>query len=124
MTEFEYIEVIQANQEFLRSAAMDFATVFFAYAITAHLVGKSLTKPIAILISVIYSLFLLGPFSGILGPMNTEIDFLYEAKERFPDSVFFASQVGNMVIFAAITFVPTISAWVASLFYMHGYVRR
>ena len=124
MTEFDYIEVVQANLEFIRSAAMDFTTVFFAYAITAHLVGKSLTKPIAMLISVIYTLFLLGPFTGILGTMNTQLDFLYEAKRLFPESVFFASQVGSTFIVLAVVFVPLAAAWVASLFYMHGYLRR
>lgn len=123
MSEYQYFEAIYLNMEYLRAAAMDFTTVFFAYAVSAHLVGRSLGRRTAILTSTIYSLFLLAPFTAIIMTGRGHTGLMERATTTYPDSVaFFIPH--NALVMIPITFLPATIAWIVSLAYMHGVVRK
>ena len=122
MTEFEFIEAASMNLEFIRSAAMDFITVFFAYVVTAHLAGKSMQTTVAVALPFLYTLFLLGPFSGIIGTTIAHVNLVNEAIRQYADSVVFVAEP-NEVLYLITAFVPSSIGWLFSLVYMHKFVR-
>jgi hypothetical protein len=124
MSEFEYIDAYQNGIELIAMAAMDFSTLFFAYVVAAYLVGKSIRKPIAIAMSTIYSFFLLGPFAAMFSTQLSVNNLLAEALQIFPNSAYFKDQAPSVVFGMLVGFTPGLVAWIASLFYMHGYLRK
>ena len=66
MSEFEFVEIFHLNAEYLGTSAMNVFSIFVAYTLAAHFAGKQLSRNVAIFVSAVYSLFLLGPFVGIL----------------------------------------------------------
>ena len=123
MTEFEFLTAIGDAFGFSVQAAMGFFTVFGAYVLTAHFAGKALSKPVAISISVLYSIFLSGPVTGIfLAAYKVEhLENLYF--EQYPAGEIVRS-FGSPEILLFIIAFPLLLGWLASLVYMHGYIRK
>ena len=122
MSEFEYIETTMILTEFMRNAAMDFVTVFFAYCVCAYLVGKSLPKIVAVGVTIVYIAFLLNPVFGIIGITENLIQLSERESEAFPDNFLFADGSPGIAFRAVTLFVP-ILAWASSILYMHAWVR-
>lgn len=122
MSEFEYVESLIANISFVRAAAMDFVTVFFAYCLAAHLVGSQLQRIVAVSMSAIYSLFLINPFLGMLAGMNSQIRMQAIAHSQYPDSAFI-QEASNSSLVILMVVAPPLLGWLASLLYLHVFVR-
>jgi len=123
MTEFEYIEAASIAIEFVRSAAMDFVAVFFAYCVCAHFAGSSMPRRVAMGVSLIYTLFLLNPFAGLFGGMTNYLSLMSAGFENFPHSAFFR-EAPNTVVPRLLVLTAPILGWLASLAYMHFWIRR
>ena len=67
MTELEYLEVGILSGDLTGTAIMNFVTVVFAYTLMSHFVGKGLPNSLAVGASIIYSFWLIGPLSGVVG---------------------------------------------------------
>ena len=123
MTEFEFIQASQLAFESLREGAMNVITVVFAYVVAAYFAGRKLTRTASVLVSVVYSLWLIGPFWGVISSvagMLATADAFYLA---FPDS--FASFPPSKARYSLylLATIPMLLGWVGSLVYMHGYIR-
>ena len=123
MTEFEFLTATDAALGFAVEAARFFFTVFAAYVLAAHFAGKSLSKLVAVLISVLYSLFLTGPIAGIFESIESFAHLQTLYFQQYPDGVIVRRRdfPGTVLL---ITVAPLVLGWFASLFYMHGYVRK
>lgn len=123
MTEFELIEVSVLVVEGFSNAGMNFVTVVFAYIAAAHFAGEKLSKTAAVSISIIYSLWLLGPLSVFLGYTELGNQTAAEYERLYPDG-YAKSEQSNQIATMSLIFAPYILGWVGSLVYMHGYVRK
>ena len=65
MGEAETLEIFYMQAQVLQSMGMDALSIFFAYVICTHLVGKNLSRPIAVGLTIIYSVFFGGQLVGI-----------------------------------------------------------
>ena len=122
-TEYEFLSAIDAAFGFAVAAAMVVYSVFGAYVLTSHFAGKSFSKFVAISTSVLYSLFLTGPIIGIF--LNVyqwdHLRSLYFL--QFPDGELIRGTLSPEAALMAIV-GPLFLGWLASLVYMHGYVRK
>jgi hypothetical protein len=109
--------------EFIRSAAMDFVAVFFAYCVTAHFVGKQMNGSIAVGVTAVYTLFLLNPFLALIGVTDSYLDIVSSAIGLYPDSAFFET-VPNDAFLRLVVLAAPLLGWMASVFYMHGWIRK
>ena len=124
MTEFEYVEAFGSLSELGATNAMDFITVFFAYVVTARFAGKEMGKWLAISVSILYSLFLLGPLGGMTIRADQLHSIILEAQILFPDSVYFRRLPSNLPAALAATLGPCVLGWIFSLLYMHKIIRN
>ena len=81
-----------------------------------------LPRLVAVTISTLYSLFLIGPIGGMYGSTFAMIAMHEEAVGEYPDSADLQNVIVSdaFVLFAA----PPVAGWIASLIYLHAYVRR
>lgn len=124
MTEFEALELIDILQSRVASSSMDCITVFFAYVVCVYLVGKTLVPKLAIGISVLFSCFMLGPMTSIaVNAYNLSVTATrYE--DKFGSTDIWLGPAMSPVLMVSLTMMPLILAWVAALWYLHGYVRK
>ena len=123
MTEFEFLSATDSALAFSAEAAMGFFTVFGAYVLTAFLAGRSFSKVAAILVSLLYSFFLLGPIAGILMSIDNLEHLLTLYFQQYPDGVIVRRRVSyETLLFLILS--PLLVGWLASIFYMHGYARK
>ena len=125
MSEFELFQVMDMQQNRVASNVMNFITLVFAYAVAAFLVGRILSRLIAIALTLVYSMALIGPFLGTFvaarGLANTGEIF----RSNFPDSLLLMNQnwTSNVPI-VSVAILPMLLGWSISVLYMHAYVRK
>ena len=112
MSEYEAFDLMIAAQAEGGRSFMTFVTVLFAYLVCTHFIGATLSRGVAITMSVLYSLFALLPVLGFYSA--TEIVFTAVEMQgklpTFPESLSaFGMYMPIVVIF---------SGWALSLFYM------
>lgn len=100
---------------------MDFVTVFFAYAVSSHMFGNSFSKPVAIAVTVIYSLFSLVTFFTLVDSTFNATELISGLNTSHPDSVY--EVAASTTLGLTVTLGPLIAAWLASVIYLHVYVR-
>jgi len=123
MSEFEYIEAAQLAMNWLIDGSINTVGVTFAYIVAAHLAGVGLSKLAAVGLSVLYSLFIIGPVSGMLGGARNHVFTVMHYHEAFPDGWAFGD-TPDFLYLIAITIGPLFLAWLGSLSYLHLYVRK
>ena len=123
MSEYEFLTAIDSARSFAVQAAMGFFTVFGAYVLTAHFAGKSFSKFAAGSISVLYTLFLTGPITGIITNIfeAARLEVLYFS--QYPTGGIVQHKASPEVLIMVMV-APLFLGWVSSLVYMHGYVRK
>ena len=91
--------------------------------LTAHFAGKTFSKLVAMSISTLYSLFLTGPLTGIFLNVYSvaHLEALYF--EQYPRGQIVRS-LGSPELLLFIIAFPLLLGWLASLVYMHGYIRK
>jgi uncharacterized membrane protein YecN with MAPEG domain len=124
MTEFEALELIDILQSRVASSSMDCITVFFAYVVCVYLVGKKLVPKMAIGISVLFSCFMLGPMTAIAVNAYNLSAMATRYEDKFGLTDIWLGPAMSPVLTVSLTLVPLILAWVAALWYLHGYVRK
>lgn len=126
MTEFELISLVNIASENIGIAAMNIATIFFAYIACSYLVGKKLTTMLSIAISISYTFFIIGPFFAIGLAVGDMVAISSNYIASYPDGVMVTrySAFTTELAFLFVTLCPPFLAWLISLAYMHFYVRR
>ena len=123
MTEYELIEVSLASLEGLGYAGMNIVAVVFAYVVAAHFVGKKLSRAAAVCLSIVYSLWLIGPSIGFIRHLELTITTATEYLRLFPNG-YAAEQPGNFVTSLILVYGPYFMGWIGSLIFMHLYIRK
>ena len=101
---------------------MAFFSVFGAYVLVAHFAGRAFSRFVAITTSVLYTLFLTGPVTGIYLSVQQGRNLREQYYLQYPDGAILQDVLPAAVLFAVIVF-PLFLGWLASLIYMHGYIR-
>lgn len=123
MTEFEILKLADIYLTRMAVASMDITTVFFAYVVCAFLAGSKIRRLLAVGVSVMYSLFLLGPTAVLFTGSRYLATTYQQYNTLFPHGAFPAWTDSSWVI-TTLPIVPVILAWITSLIYMHAYVRE
>ncbi len=121
MSEFEFIEAYHLALDLVVNAAMNSVVVTFAYIVASYMAGEKLSKVAALGMTAIYSLFLLGPLGGMFGGCTRIIKTVERYFEIYPEGWAFQQMPGIDLYF--VTLIPVLLAWLASLMYLHLYVR-
>ena len=124
MGEAETLEIFYMQAQVLQSMGMDALSIFFAYVICTHLVGKNLSRPIAVGLTIIYSVFFGGQLVGIFATTGQLSATAYTYMAAFPENPygFDSSALSTMGFVSGL--LPLVCGWIASVLYMHAYVRR
>jgi hypothetical protein len=123
MTEFESYEAAMLALEMSVSASMNFTGYVFAYLVAAHVVGKSLPRNVAIGMSIIYTMFLVVPFSGAISNLHSSYEAHNQILEHFPDSWTIIESLIPFQVLAFLWGLPMLVGWLGSVYYMHGFAR-
>lgn len=124
MTEFEFLEAVYLASDSLATSAINFFTIFLAYVIAAHFAGKGLSSVVAGFVSIVYSLFLVGPSIGIIRGTEAAQNLTIQYHMQYPDGVLFPSANVGLSLLLVFTLGPPLMGWVGSLVYMHVVIRR
>ena len=122
MSEFEFIEAFHLAQTWLIEAVMSGVAIISAYIVATYIVGEHLTKKVATGMTTIYSLFLIGPIGGVAEACRMMINTVEQYFATYPDGWAFVGTPGVGLYYT--TLLPLVLTWVASLYYLHLYVRR
>jgi hypothetical protein len=124
MSEAEVLELIDILFGRVGSSSMDCITVFFAYVVCVYLVGKKLVPKLAIGVSVLFSYFMLGPMTVIaVNAYNLSV-MATRYEDKFGPTDIWLGPTMSPVLTVSLSLVPLILAWVAALWYLHGFVRK
>ena len=124
MSEFEFLEAVNFVAANLANSAINFFTVFLAYVVAAHFAGKTLSRLVAVCVSIVYTLFLIGPSVGIVNSSITALDLRIHYHIQYPEGVLMSLPSVGIGTLLAFTLVPPLLGWVGSLVYMHAVIRR
>ena len=123
MTEAEYLEIMEMVYVNIPDASMNFTACVFAYIAAAYFAGAKLPRLIAVGTSIVYTLYLLGPFLGVFLGSLRWLKVCNAYQNDFPNTVL-NTPISNPELMVTITCSPLIIGWVASLLFMHLYVRK
>ena len=123
MNEYELLEAIRSAQDSAANGSMDFVAVLFGYIAAAYLVGKDLPRAVAVLVSLLFSGWLVARVLGVYASMNQLLILISRYQHEFPESPLFSADMPQWVPMA-IALGPLILAWMASLLFLHIYIRR
>ena len=98
--------------------------MFFAYVVCVYLVGKKLVPKLAIGVSVLFSYFMLGPMTVIaVNAYNLSV-MADRYEDNFGPTDIWLGPTMSPVLTVSLSLVPLILAWVAALWYLHGFTRK
>jgi len=104
-------------------ASMNFLAIVAAYLIAAYVAGKKLPRSVAVGTSLIYTMFLVPPFTGMAGNLRRVYDLGNHLEVNFPESVLSTSSGTSFEAIVILFGIPMIVGWLGSIYFMHGYIR-
>ena len=122
MNEFEYYQVFNMARSGVPNAAMDFIYLVFAYIIASYLAGKELPRFIAVAASTVYTIALIGPLFGVLIGISQAIQISSEYQLAFPEGGLLQGRVDSWFAYV-IAVSPLIVGWLASILFLHIFIR-
>ena len=123
MSEFELIEAWYLGGQSLANSFVSSSTVIFAYIVVAHFIGKSLDSKIAIALTALYSLFLVGALGSRVPALAQLYAVALEYSQRYPDGVGLIEHPPLNLLYM-VGLMPFVLAWIASICYLHFHIRK
>jgi hypothetical protein len=123
MTEIDFVEIQLMAILGIDAVAINFLTVVFAYVVAAYVAGQKLSRITAILLSTVYTLWLVGPLLGMVTFLDTAVINVTEYQILFPSGGRLPRGLGSTVGYV-LTLGPLITGWIGSLLFMHVYIRN
>lgn len=123
MSEFEFIEAAHLAMDWLVNASMNSVAVTFAYIIASYFAGSGLSKFSAIGLSLLYSLFLIGPMSGIVVASGRYIQTTGQYHIEYPDG-WALQEIPSLSTMLVMGLLPVALGWLASIAFLHLYIRK
>jgi hypothetical protein len=121
MSEAEFIEITIAIQAEGGRAFMDFVTVLFGYLAATHFLGPRLSLSFAVLISALYSAFIVFPAVAVTRVLNRAFEMGRDYPEFGLDSAIYGPHALHLWIY--IPAIVIFLGWAISIGYM-AHVRR
>ena len=123
MSEFEYFEMQNMAYSGIPISASIFIYLVFAYIVASYLAGDKFPRFIAVSASIVYTLALIGPLAGVTTNLLQSAVVYEEYKSAFPDGALLRSDLGsNFSLIVSLS--PLIIGWLASIMFLHLYVRK
>ena len=123
MSEFEYYQAVKIASSAIPGASMNFVYLVFAYIVASYLAGKELPRLIAVGASIVFTLSLIGPLAAVVIGVGQSTDLTLEYQLVFPEGTLFRVNV-NSVFAYVVTITPLFVGWLASVLFLHCYIRR
>lgn len=115
MTEYEVIDALSSLRSEGAEHVMNFVAVMFSYVFVAYVVGKKLTTAQALVVTVMYTIFVPGPILAIYETMSIAQDI----HQIYGEGVSVATSVTGWLLTAPIAVPFTlVFAWIVSLVFM------
>jgi len=124
MTEYELVDLSMTALAHLSTSGLGFASITFAYLLATFVVGRKLSRGIAICMSGIYTLTLFGPMMGMVGALWRMNWTTSEYLRLYPEGSAFGDGSGVSGVSFVLTLFPFVLGWAASVIYLHAYMRR
>lgn len=124
MSEYELLDLILGAGDSMVSTGLALLTVLFAYVVAAFAAGARLSRTAAISISVLYSLWYMGPLLAFISSLDFLLRTAEEYRSMFPEGYAVVSDPPNRLLRLTTSAGPYILGWLGSLVYMHLYVRK
>ena len=113
MSELEYLTALSTLRTEVGFHATNFFTIWTAYMVAAYLVGEKLSLTFSLLVTILYTTFLIGPATAILTSIDTAYFIGTEYYAMYPDSL--VAPVPQNVGFAVS--VTAFSSWLVSILF-------
>jgi hypothetical protein len=123
LTEFEFVEAAGIFSGEIGQAPTNMITVIFAYVVAVHFAGKDLSKTVAISISLIYSLWIIGPMINFVFSWNQYMTILDLYHSAYPEGQALRRFLSGKSFIIIVSLAPFIIGWIGSLLYTHRVVR-
>ena len=123
MSEFELVEIIYLTRQQISTLFTEASSVTFLYILVAHFAGKNLPTTIAIGLTSLYTLFLLGPLGAYVAINFEQQATSLEILDKYPDNILALGVLPTWGILI-LGLGPYLLAWAGSIFYMHRHIRR
>ena len=124
MTEYELMDVILSAGDSMASTGLALLTVLFAYVVAAFVAGARLSRTAVISVSVLYSLWYMGPLLAFISSVDFMLRTVEQYRLMYPEGYAITSDAPNRLLRIATSAGPYVLGWLGSLVYMHLYVRR
>ena len=121
MTAAEIADLLLTTQDLVAQTAMDFTSILFAYILVAHFAGPTLSRVQILLITTLYSLFLVAVASGFLSTINQLIFLTTEFHRLHPHEAAGLAAATDTPLDNALGFINALvlfGGWALSLAYM------
>ena len=86
MTELEFYELSSVLRSETGSHAMNFFTIWSGYMIAVYLVGEKLSRAFSILISILYTLFIIPPAAALFNSLNILYILSVDFVDQYPNT--------------------------------------
>ena len=123
MTDVELFDALMRSTELAVLASMNFLAILVAYLVAAYVAGRRIPGAVAVGTSIVYTMFLIPPFSGLVGNLRRAYDLGSVLHSQFPDSPLAGDAVVPFYVSVALFGVPMTASWLGSLYFMHLYMR-
>lgn len=124
MTEIEFAELWFMAIESGYNTHMMLITSIFAYIVAGHFVGKTVTKGIAVGLTVVFSIFSLNTLLNVFGNVMHLKLISAHYYESFPHGYAVPPVNMSLGLIITVTAAPTIIIWVGAIYYLHFHVRK
>lgn len=113
MSTSDYIELLLLARQAGAGSAMNFVALVFAYFVMVYFVGTRLTKFQILLVTTVYTIFLIFPMNGAIQDFRTTNALAAEFHANFPaEATKFIAETPTMWQFFV---VAAIAAWILSI---------
>ena len=123
MSEFEMFEALMMSVEISVLASMNFLAIMVTYIVAAYVAGKQIPASIAVGTSIIYTMFLLPPLSGVIGNLSRAYEIGGLLTATYPDSPVAVDANIPLEVILIFTCIPLIAGWLGSIYFMHMHIR-
>ena len=123
----EFVEIYYLTVGGMLNNFVVMSTGISAYFVAGHIAAKNFPRTIAVSMSLIYSLFLFGPLTAYYARYEAANSIVREYYLAYPEGwampqITFLFQWSGIGILTVIGPIPLF--WLASIYYVHFYVRR
>lgn len=114
MSEAAFFEIFSTHRSEAGFHTMNFFAIWSGYMVAVYLVGEKLSKSFSILISIIYTSFLIPPAAALFITLNTLVAISADYAIHFPESELISTGRSPLGFLA----ISLIASWLISILFL------